>query len=470
MTNRDGGGPSADLLEADLIVIGAGMGGMTAAARCAAAGSKVVVIEKAPAIGGSAVLSGGGLWTAGDVETMRRINPMGDPGLGELVVSTWAEVADWIASTGVEIEEKRELDAGSAPGGFPAVIRKFDVIGYIGRCRTIVESAGGVVATGATVLRLSTRQGAVVGAVVRDRDGVAELRAPHTVLATGGFQGDRELRREFLGSFTADVLVRSNPYSTGDGLRLGRSVGAALTPNLDGWYGHTVPYPLAGGLEPKDYIRFAQFGLSPHSLLLNRAGQRFVDESAGYYRNAQAVCRQPDQRALLVFDETVRAADTNRRGAVEQVDRPREAELAGAHVVREATWREVEARVAAWGYRGVDAAVKQFNAAVIAGNDRLGPARAGNRRVLVRPPFYAMEVQPAITFTHGGLRVDRWARVLGTDGEPITGLLAAGVDAAGTYHVAYAGGLAMSGALGLAAAGSALADPTAAAAVALSHC
>ena len=66
-----------------------------------------------------------------------------------------------------------------------------------------------------------------------------------------------------------------------------------------------------------------------------------------------------------------------------------------------------------------------------------------------------IEVIPAITFTFTGLRIDECARVLGADGEPIRGLLAAGADAGGVFHRAYAGGLAAALVFGLQAAATA---------------
>jgi succinate dehydrogenase/fumarate reductase flavoprotein subunit len=76
---------------------------------------------------------------------------------------------------------------------------------------------------------------------------------------------------------------------------------------------------------------------------------------------------------------------------------------------------------------------------------------------LAEPPFYVVELIPAITFTFGGLLIDPQARVLGEDGDPIPGLLAAGGDAGGLYHRAYAGGLAPALVFGLRASDTALA-------------
>jgi predicted oxidoreductase len=79
------------------------------------------------------------------------------------------------------------------------------------------------------------------------------------------------------------------------------------------------------------------------------------------------------------------------------------------------------------------------------------------RRATRGPPYYVIEVVPAITNTWSGLTIDQHARVLNVDGVPIPGLLAAVADAGGIYHRAYAGGLAAALAFGLEAARTALA-------------
>ena len=86
----------------------------------------------------------------------------------------------------------------------------------------------------------------------------------------------------------------------------------------------------------------------------------------------------------------------------------------------------------------------------------MSPSREFDARPLDEPPYYVIEAAPAITFTFGGLLIDRHARVLARGGV-VPGLLAAGSDAGGLYHCAYAGGLAPALVFGLAAARTALA-------------
>jgi succinate dehydrogenase/fumarate reductase flavoprotein subunit len=84
------------------------------------------------------------------------------------------------------------------------------------------------------------------------------------------------------------------------------------------------------------------------------------------------------------------------------------------------------------------------------------PPRANDATPLLDPPYYVIEVVPAITFSFGGLRIDTDARVLGADGHAIPGLLAAGADSGGVFHRGYAGGIANALVFGLQAASTAL--------------
>lgn len=438
----------AEALAADLLVIGAGMAGMTAAGYAAEHGATVVVVEKAHDIGGSAILSNGNVWTAATEEAALATNPYGIPDLVRTLVRNYDEGIDWVRRSGTEVSEPQAM---SEYMGFPARCFAIDILGYVERMRARVLAAGGWVVTDADVEELLIEAGAVVGARVRDRDGVAEIGSPWTLLSSGGFQNDAVLRREFLGPSGAELLVRSNPHSSGAGLRLGRAAGARLSPHMDSFYGHIMAWPLRT-LEPKDFIRLAQL-YSPHCVLLDFDGNRFVDESIAYHENARAISRVPAGRALLVGDESIRAVDRAGYGLTEQIDRPDEAALEGAHVAEADTFEGLEAAVADWGYRDVAPTLHRFNQLVVERPVALEPGRRRNRRPLSDRPYFAMEVQPTVTFTMGGLLIDAGARVLKTEtGDAVQGLLAAGADAGGLYHDAYLGGLAMALVFGMQAA------------------
>jgi succinate dehydrogenase/fumarate reductase flavoprotein subunit len=433
-------------VEVDLLVIGAGIAGMSAGAYAARSGASVAIVEKGPDIGGSAVLSGGGLWTASSADGFLELDPDANRDLIELLVTQYADAGEWVESLGVPIGEPIAIDAIQ---GYPSIARVFDNLRYIQRCKTIVENAAGSIVVDATVARLTFTGGRVTGAVVCDRDGETTVHAKWTVLATGGFQGDAELRQRFIGAHASELLMRSNPNSTGGGLRLACEAGAHVHAT-ESFYGHLVASPLPGGFPPAAFLRLAQL-YSPRGILLEPGGRRLCDESIAYYGNAVAVSRLPGRRALLVADQAIRDYDRTAYGPAEQIDRPSEAAQAGGRVAEAHTLAELDAVVAEWGYRAVSDAVEMFNRLVVADPEALEPSRRRHRVPLTEPPFFALEVQPAITFTFSGIRIDAQTRVLDEHGQPIRGLLAAGADVA-IYDSAYAGGLALGLITGLQAA------------------
>lgn len=247
------------------------------------------------------------------------------------------------------------------------------------------------------------------------------------------------------------MLLRSNPFSDGGGLALAQSVGGALAGAMDRFYGHTIPAPLAHEFRPGDFVRLSMPFMSTRSVLLNREGRRFLDESSGYYTIARAVMRQEGGRALLIGDQTLRDADSagyvaNRTLGFELVDRPSEAAKSGANVCQAETLEELADIVGPWGYANVVGAIDDFNRQV--GTASMTPPRRRNARPF-SPPYFAMEVQPAVTFTFGGIAADAETHVLREDGSVMPGLYAAGADVGGFFAEQYCSGLTMAGVLAI---------------------
>lgn len=439
-------------LDCDVLVIGGGMAGLAAACRAAGQGLVVGVVEKAPSVGGSALLSAGMLWCATDADDFLVLDPGADPGLVHLLVEQFPAASEWVATLGVPGSADVVMDAIH---GFRSAGRQIDVPAFLRRAESVVDDAGGWVVRNARTEALLTDGGRLVGARVAQDGRTVAVRAASTILATGGFGGSPDLRRDLIGPDAEGLLVRANPFSVGDGLRLATVVGAALTDHTPGFYGHLVPAPLPGGLPPADFERLTH-RYSPHALLLDSDGRRLLDESVGYEINASTVARQPGARALLVGDDVIAQQARSGPAIFEQFDRLEEAARAGANVAVAPTLGALAAAAQAWGYRDVDGAVTRFNRHVEGTDSTLVPPRQRNRRPLRDPPFFALEVQPGMTFTFRGLRIDRNARVLGEKGQVVPGLLCAGADAGGLYASSYAGGLSAALVLGVRAADTAV--------------
>jgi succinate dehydrogenase/fumarate reductase flavoprotein subunit len=434
--------------DVDLLVIGGGMAGLSAAAWSVRNGRSVVLVEKGD-LGGSAARAGF-IWTAPSYEALRTAIPDGDPALAARLIEGFEPAVEWVRSLGVEVQ--------------PAVtVLRFgrghqtSILNYFRACELAIrEDAGSELLLGAETQRLLVARGTVRGAEIRLASGdVSEIRASATLLATGGFGGDPDLRAQLIDPKARDIPLRANRYSRGDGLRLAREVGAQFGPDDAGFYGHLM----AAGVqlrEDDDYPALSLFQ-SEHAALFNIHAERFVDETVGDHLTTLALLKQPEARGLLISDE--RTKELLSQPYVEGVMPTdffdnvykRGARAAVAHDLDELTYLPPE-----WGYDGnaIKEALLEFNRRCADGT--VDPPRQHDALPIDKPPFYVVEAVPAITFTFGGLRIDPDARVLGEDDRPIPGLLAAGADAGGVYVRAYAGGLAAALVFGLRAARTAL--------------
>jgi succinate dehydrogenase/fumarate reductase flavoprotein subunit len=320
--------------------------------------------------------------------------------------------------------------------------------------RTVRESPGCEVLLRSEPERLLLDDdGHVRGAEIVGAGGARRsIGAASTLLAMGGFAGSPELRDAYLPAGARAIPLRAAPHSDGRGLTLGLSAGGAFGAADAGFYGHLMPADIA----VSDPARFSTltFFHSEHGVLVNRRGHRFVDETEGDHLSTLATLEQPGARALLICDERVHR-EWMLRPYVEGLEAPDKFDLAyraGARCATAADLDEFADLPEEWGYPGITVreTLATFNDQCRAGAPQ--PPRRRDRLGLTEPPYYVLEVAPAITFTFGGLLIDPDARVLRADGEPIPGLLAAGADAGGLYVRAYAGGLAAALVFGLTAA------------------
>jgi len=436
----------------DLLVLGGGMAGMAAAARTVQEGGSVILVEKGDAVGGSATYAEF-VWTAPDVETLRERNPNGDPELAEAFIAGFDPAVQWVRDLDVEVRPAVELlNFGR---GHQTDLSNL----FLTERRMIEGSEGSELLLGAEPTRLLIGEDGVEGAEVRLASGeTREIRATTTLLAMGGFAGNPELRKRHLGEEAASMPLRANPHSAGRGLELAESAGAAFGKENAAFYGHLW----ATGVAVTDPFEFANmtFYHSEHGVLLNLEGERFLDETVGDQLNAIALLDQPEARCLLVYDEFVHREWMMKPyvKGVEPTDKFEAAYKAGARSAIAHDLDEFRELPEEWGYPSekIHAALLEFNRLAAAG-DRFDPPRSVDARPLGEPPYYVVEVEPAITFTFGGILIDPEARALDAAGEPVAGLLAAGGDAGGLYNRAYAGGLAAALVFGLQAAETALA-------------
>lgn len=425
------------------------MAGLSSAGWAAERGAQVIVVEKASDIGGSAFLSGGVLWTATSPGRMQ-LYAAGDKALAGVLWDTYPDALAWL--------RRREIDISPTMPVLHGRGYQIDIVAHLRGCVSLVEQAGGYVVLDTDTESLVLDDGgAVIGARTQHRDGAIEVRARHTLLATGGYQGSPELRERYIHPHARDMRLRANPVSIGRGLELGQSAGGDVPAVNPYFYGHLVSESQEWGLE-RHFTGLSQYH-SDQALLINEQGLRFCDETHGDHTNTYQTLIQPNARALCFWDARVHAEFAT-RGVVSiavPMDKMTMALENGGKGIIASSLEEIGRFAASEGFDGdrTVATITEFNSKAQSGWETIVPSRADVCVPLDQAPYYALVVHPAITFTFGGLTIDTGARVLSKDGSVIPGLLAAGSDAGAAFGAGYAGGLALAMTFGITAARSA---------------
>ena len=342
------------------------MAGLCAAAEARARGADVVVLEKGDRAGGSMLWSSGVIWRHRRWEDFRAECPDGDPALQRAV---WEELdagLDWLEALGAPVAERSTGNPRTAG-------RRFDPAGLT---EALVRAAGDV------------RLGSSLDSLP---EGVP------VILATGGFAADRDLVRRHITPWADDLVLRSNPWSAGDGLRMGLAAGARTGPGMEQFYGRAMPAPPAH-VEPGQFVGTAQL-YARHAAVSDLDGHSRVARTWSEIDVVQWIARRPRARARYRVAE----ADLGRR-------------------VRDRT-------VA----------------------DMIAAAERAGARVERAPGAVTVEVAAGITTTLGGLAGD-------ADGRVAPGVWAAGADLGGIATGGYASGLAAALVMGRRAAAAAFAD------------
>ncbi|MEZ0366646.1 FAD-dependent oxidoreductase [Mycobacterium sp. pUA109] len=362
--------------------------------------------------------------------------------LGEWADRITAFPADW-SNVGFDAETRARLHADVDDGSGELCVAGTALVA--GLLEGLLE-AGVVPQTRCRAVELVTTAGAVTGVRV-ERDGtVSQVHARRgVILANGGFEWDTALVEAFLRGPMHGAV--SPPNNTGDGLRMAMACGADLATMGEAWWVPIVQIPgdTIDGQQRSRSVRLER--TRPRSIIVNRAGRRFVNEACDYNSMAGAF-HYLDPRdgyvndpAWIVFD----ALHLKRYGFLG---------VAPGEPVPD--WFSMSTDLTELGAKtGIDPyglahTLAEWNRHVAAGTDpdfgrgasaydgywgddgkTLGPIDTA--------PYFAVPVSVGAMGTKGGPRTDRDARVLHVSGAPIPGLFAAGNAMAGVTGRAYGG-------------------------------
>ncbi len=448
-------GCGGDPTPTDVLVVGSGISGLSAALEAARGGATVRVVEMSSVFGGHAVMAHGGLaivdtpiQAAAGIEDSVELAERDFLEWGEDASAGWVaryvrdsktSILDWTGELGVEYSATvLQLPGNSVPRFHSPVGRGLGLVSPI--YRAVLEEPGVVFEWNLRVDDLLREDGRVVGvggAMLRHDGARREFRADHIVLATGGFQSNLDMVREFWPEafdFPERLLVGSGVHSVGLGHQVAADAGAQLL-NMDRQWNYATGLP-----DPR--YPGTRRGLNSHnaaSIWVNSSGDRFVNETSSTKERFRALLRQEGGRYWGVFDERgkrrlfVSGTHWNDFETVERLI------LSNPELTTRAeTLAELGVAIGLPPGK-LEETVGRYNTQLLGGRDEeferfgfggvpydLAPGFEEGPIPIEQPPFYALTFYPLARKSMGGVAIDLGGRALDASGRSIPGLYAVG--------------------------------------------
>lgn len=428
--------------DAQAIVIGAGLSGLSAAVEMGRSGVEVLVVEMNSVAGGTAVRAGGVALVGTPVQQSAGIQD--SPDLAYRDWMEWTEdgdpewtrfyadnsrgmIYDWVTEMGVEFVRVAPSHGNSVPRFHFTRGRAVHLVLPIFRTALSMPNVSFVWNTRAENLLVEDRR--ISGVVVRElRSGeVRTLRAPHVVLATGGFESDLD---RVLANWTPGLpqpdplLIGSAISATGSGHDMASDAGATLA-RIDRHYIY-----VNGLLDPRDPDRsHALTAGNDHAMWVNANGQRFTNE-IGFDKDILVdLLKQEPSTYWMIFDETGRNGFGMRGAAWLKNPMQGHPILDNPQTAKRAQSLGELAAMTGLPADALMLSVQRFNAMIEAGEDTdFGRFSRGDEAPskIAQAPFYAVQMFPMTRKNMGGVAIDRQARALDHRGQVLPGLYAVG--------------------------------------------
>ncbi|MGX7031546.1 flavocytochrome c [Vagococcus zengguangii] len=408
--------------EYDVVIIGAGGGGMAAAIEAKEKGLEPVIFEKMPVAGGNTIKASAGMNAsetkfqkeAGIVDknetffedTMKGGKETNDEALVHYLVDHSASAIDWLDSMGItlsnitttggmSVERTHRPADGSAVG-------QYLVSGLLRN----IEEREIPLYTYSDVKEITMADGKVSGVdVLLNNEEEKEIKADAVVIATGGFGANFDMLtsyNESLGKF----VTTNQEGSTGDGIKMAQADGAEVVDMAEIQIHPTVEQDTA--------MLITEAVRGEGAILVSDQGTRFVNEMETRDNVSAAILELEQPSAYLIFDSGVKERVT-------AIDFYEEAGLTtSANTVKELADKiKVDASA-------LEATVADWNKSVSDGKDTTFGRETGMKHDLSKPDYYAIKIAPGIHHTMGGLKINTKTEVLDKEGKAIPGMFAAG--------------------------------------------
>lgn len=407
--------------EYDIIIVGAGGAGMSAALQAKEEGKNPVILEKMPVAGGNTMKASSGM-NASETkfqkeagiedsndkfyeETLKGGHNTNDKELLRYYVDNSASAIDWLDSMGIKLNnltitggmsEKRthRPEDGSAVG-------EYLVHGLLNN----IHEKEIPIFVNSDVTEILEKDSVVDGVKVTVEGKEKEVHSKAVVVTTGGYGANPEMLEKEKPELKGYVTTNQEG-STGDGIRMIEKLGGQ-TVDMDQIQIHPTVQQDKG-------VLIGEAVRGEGAILVNQEGKRFTNEMGTRDNVSAAITALPEKSAYLIFDagvkERVKAINFyEKQGFVKSADSI------------EALAKEID-----MDGKTLDTTVAEWNKAVADKADTAFSRETGMDNELSKGPFYAIKIAPGIHYTMGGVKINDKTEVLNKENKPITGLYAAG--------------------------------------------
>ena len=428
--------PKLNDVDCDIAIIGAGGAGLTAATEAASKGAKVIVFEKLSIVGGNSNFSTGGINAAYTKEqqrlgikdstevffndTMIGGKYLNDPDLVHTLVNQSASIVEWLQSPLIGADLS---DVGMFGGATNKRIHRPKGGGAIGEhlvplLKKAALAQGAEIRLKHKVVDITSDEGKASGLRISTGEGEYNVNANAVIIASGGFGANPDLITTYQPTL-AKFATTNHPGATGDAFSMVEKFNAALV-QMEQIQTHPTVVVHTG-------IMITEAVRGNGAILVNHLGKRFVNEMETRDIVSNAILKSDGHTAFIIFNQNIRES----LKAIEEYTTV----MISAQTISELAKKiEVNPTI-------LEDTIKKYNAYVVKKIDpdfKRNPASM--EKSLAEGPYYAIEIEPAVHHTMGGLKINTKAEVINKSGKPIPGLFAAGEVTGGVHGANRLGG------------------------------
>ena len=426
---KDAGPKEEKTIDTEIVIIGAGGAGMTAAIMLQQAGKDFVILEKMPYVGGNTTKATGGMNASEThyqkeqgikdsnalfaADTMKGGHALNDSSLVAVMANSSAGAIDWLDTIGAELP-KISFSGGASVNRIHAPADGSGVGAYlVDRFSAKLNELGVEVMleTAATEL-IADADGKITGVKAEGPDAVYTINAKAVILASGGFGANEEMYTTYRPDLKGTVTTNA-PGATGDGIVMAQALGADLV--------DIEQIQLHPTVEQTTSILITESVRGDGAILVNQSGVRFTNELLTRDAVSAAELAQEGSYAYIIFDQKLR----DNLKAIEKYVK--------SGITVQADTIEGLAEQLNIDPATLATTLADWNEIVTNKRDTQFGRTTGMNEDLTTPPYYAIKIAPGIHHTMGGVKINTAAEVINTDGAAIPGLFAAGEVCGGVH-------------------------------------